>query len=146
MSDSIAASQGASSRKGSALLDFLGRVLLTGVFFVSVPAHFGPVDLNFAIGAGVPLARFVVPATGILQLLGALSVLLGYKTKVGAWLLILFLAPVTLTMHKFWAAGDPMMAQLQWGMLTRNVAIVGGLLLLSQFGPGAWSLDARRNS
>jgi putative oxidoreductase len=146
MSDSAVASQRASDSKVSPLLDLLGRVLLTGVFFVSVPAHFGPVDLNFAIGAGVPLARFVVPATGILQLLGALSVLLGYKTKVGAWLLILFLVPVTLTMHKFWAANDPMMSQLQWGMFTRNVSIIGGLLLLSQFGPGAWSLDARRKS
>jgi uncharacterized membrane protein YphA (DoxX/SURF4 family) len=49
-------------------------------------------------------------------------------------------------MHKFWAANDPMMSQLQWGMFTRNVSIIGGLLLLSQFGPGAWSLDARRKS
>ena len=143
MSGSIADSAVAPNVTGSAFFGFLGRLLLTGVFFVSVPAHFGSVDLNFAIAAGVPLAKFLVPATGILQLIGAVSVLLGYRTKVGAWLLILFLTPVTLVMHRFWATSDPMMAQLQWGMFIRNFSIIGGLLLLSQFGPGAWSLDAR---
>ncbi len=141
MSDSVAVSPSATHSNASAFVDLLGRLLITGVFFVSVPAHFGPVDLGFATAAGVPLARFVVPATGILQLIGALSVVLGYKTKIGAWLLIVFLAPVTFTMHQFWATSDPMMAQFQWGMFTRNVSIIGGLLLLSQFGPGAWSLD-----
>jgi putative oxidoreductase len=144
MSDSTATLQSTQTGTGKALLGLLGRVLLTGVFFVSVPAHFGPVDLGFAVAAGVPLARLVVPATGILQLIGAISVLLGYRTRVGAWLLILFLAPVTLVMHRFWGVSDPMMAALQWGMFTRNLSIIGGLLLLSQFGPGAWSLDARR--
>jgi putative oxidoreductase len=125
-------------------LTFLARVLLTIVFFASVPAHFGPVDLGFAKAAGVPLANIVVPATGILQLIGAISVLLGYKTKLGAWLLILFLAPVTLVMHQFWSVSDPMLRQLQQGMFIRNLAIIGGLLIVSQFGGGAWSLDGRQ--
>jgi putative oxidoreductase len=138
-------SQKAAENAGAAPLSLLGRLLLSVVFFASVPAHFGPVDLGYAVAAGVPFANLVVPATGILALIGSISVLLGYRTKLGAWFLILFLAPVTLTMHNFWAANDTMKA-LQMGMFLRNVSIIGGLLLLSQYGPGSWSLDARQKS
>jgi len=129
-----------------ALFSLLGRALLTVVFFVSVPSHFGPVDLRYAVAAGVPFAKLVVPATGLLALIGSISVLLGYRAKLGGWLLVLFLVPVTLVMHQFWSAKDAMMAQLQMGMFIRNVSIIGGALLISQFGAGPWSLDARRNS
>jgi putative oxidoreductase len=49
-------------------------------------------------------------------------------------------------MHHFWTAKDAMMAQLQMGMFIRNLAIVGGALMISQFGAGPWSLDGLRNS
>jgi putative oxidoreductase len=140
------ASQAGGETTATALFSLLGRALLTIVFFVSVPAHFGPVDLRYAVAAGVPLARFVVPATGIMALIGSISVLLGYRARLGAWLLVLFLVPVTLTMHQFWGAKDAMMGQLQMGMFIRNLAIIGGALMISQFGAGPWSLDALRSS
>ncbi len=61
-----------------------------------------------------------------------------------AWLLVLFLVPVTLAMHNFWAVHDPMMAQIQMAMFMKNVSILGGALLISQFGSGPLSLDSRR--
>jgi putative oxidoreductase len=73
------------------------------------------------------------------------AILLGYRAKVGAWLIVLFLVPVTLMMHKFWAVHDPMMAQMQMVMFMKNVAILGGALLISQFGAGPLSLDERRS-
>ncbi|MBZ5643086.1 MAG: DoxX family protein [Acidobacteriia bacterium] len=152
MPNSEANLQGSSaSRSGgettaTALFSLLGRALVTFVFFVSVPAHFGPVDLRYAMAAGVPMAKVVVPATGLLALIGSISVLLGYRARLGAWLLVLFLVPVTLTMHQFWSAKDAMMAQLQWGMFIRNLAIIGAALMITQFGPGSWSLDALRKS
>jgi putative oxidoreductase len=148
MSSSEDASQRSSATKSgteTAAMGFftlLGRILLTIVFFVSVPAHFGPVDLKYAVAAGVPLAKLVVPATGLLALIGSLSVLLGFRAKIGGWLLVLFLVPVTLTMHQFWGAPNAMMSQLQMGMFIRNLSIVGGALMISQFGAGAWSIDA----
>src|SRR5271165_3819312 len=134
------ADQSGAETTATAFVPLLGRILLTIVFFVSVPAHFGPVDLRYAKLAGVPMANVVVPATGLLMLIGSISVLLGYRAKLGAWLLVLFLVPVTLTMHGFWGAKDAMMAQLQMGMFIRNLSIVGGALFVSQFGAGAWSL------
>jgi putative oxidoreductase len=71
--------------------------------------------------------------------------LLGYRAKLGAWLIALFLVPVTLVMHKFWTVQDPTMAQLQMILFMKNVSMLGGALLISQFGAGPFSLDARRS-
>jgi putative oxidoreductase len=49
-------------------------------------------------------------------------------------------------MHNFWAVKDPMMAQIQMAMFLKNLTMLGGALLISQFGAGRWSLDARRDS
>ena len=87
-----------------------------------------------------------MPASGILALLGGLSILLGYRAKLGAWLLVIFLVPVTVMMHNFWAVKDPMMAQMQMAMFLKNMTMLGGALLVSQLGAGPWSVDAQRSS
>jgi putative oxidoreductase len=71
------------------------------------------------------------------------SVLLGYRARLGAWLLMLFLMPVTVMMHNFWAVKDPMMAQIQQGFFLANLSRLGGALLIAHFGAGPLSLDAR---
>jgi putative oxidoreductase len=78
-------------------------------------------------------------------LAGGLSILLGYRAKIGACLIALFLVPVTLMMHKFWAVHDPMMAQMHLVMFVKNVSMLGGAFLISHFGAGPLSLDARRS-
>jgi len=52
---------------------------------------------------------------------------------------VLFLIPVTLMMHKFWTVTDPMMAQIQMILFMKNVSMLGGALLISQFGAGPFS-------
>ena len=59
-------------------------------------------------------------------------------------MLIAFLVPVTLSMHAFWAVKDPMMAQMQFSMFMKNLGLLGGALLLTHFGAGPYSIDARR--
>jgi putative oxidoreductase len=107
---------------------------------------FSQQEIAYAAHSGVPMAGLLVPASGVLALAGGLSILLGYRAKIGAWLLVLFLVPVTPMMHNFWAAKDPMMAQMQLVMFLKNATMLGGALLISQFGADALSLDARRNS
>ena len=85
-----------------------------------------------------------VPVSGLIAVAGGLSILVGYRAKLGAWLVVLFLVPVTLMMHKFWAVPDPMMAQIQMMMFMKNLSMLGGALLITQFGAGPLSLDARR--
>src|SRR5712692_5022633 len=123
-------------------LVLLGRILFSTIFVVASLGHFSKVEIGYAAAQGVPLASIAVPLSGVMALLGGLSVILGYKAKWGAWLLVLFLIPVTLTMHNFWAVKDPMMAQMQQAMFMKNLSMLGGALLISYFGAGPLSLDA----
>ena len=120
-----------------------GRVLFSAIFISSLLAHFSPGAIAYAGQAGVPLASLSVPLSGLLAFLGGLSILLGYRAKIGAWLIVLFLVPVTMTMHAFWAVTDPMMAQMQQAMFMKNLSMLGGALLITHFGAGPVSLDAR---
>lgn len=121
----------------------IGRILYSLIFLAAVPGHFSSQTIGYAASQGVPLANLAVPASGILALLGGLSIALGYKTRWGAVALIAFLAPVTLMMHNFWAVTDPMMHQLQMVMFLKNIALIGGALTFAVHGAGAYSLDAR---
>jgi len=125
-------------------LVLLGRICFAAIFILAAPGHFTAPEIAYAAHAGVPFASLAVPAAGLMALAGGLSVALGYHIKIGAWVLVLFLVPVTLAMHNFWAVTDPMMAQLQMAMFMKNVGLMGGALLLSYFGAGPLSLDARR--
>lgn len=123
----------------------LGRFLFALIFLMSSPGHFSKQTIAYAAFQGVPLASLAVPLSGIIAFAGGLSVLLGYRAKIGAWLIVLFLVPVSLIMHKFWGLPDPAQAQMQMINFMKNVSMLGGALLISQFGAGPLSLDARRS-
>jgi putative oxidoreductase len=122
----------------------LGRFLFAAIFLMSSFGHFSAKMIGYAASQGVPLAQIAVPASGLLALAGGLSILFGYRAKIGAWLLVLFLVPVTFMMHKFWGISDPQAAQMQMIMFMKNISMIGGALLITQFGAGPASLDARR--
>ncbi len=138
-------SQSASvSLEGAGPIALLGRLLFVLIFLMSGPMHFTSPIIGYAAAQGVPLASIVVPISGVLAIAGGLSILLGYRAKIGAWFIVLFLAGVTPMMHKFWVVADPMMHQMQFIMFMKNASMMGGALLISQLGAGPWSLDARR--
>lgn len=122
----------------------LGRILFAAIFIASAPMHFSQTMIGMASSLGVPLASIAVPAAGLLELAAGLSILLGYRAKLGAWALLLFLTPVTLMMHPFWAAPDQEAMALQLTMFMKNLSLMGGALLITQFGAGPMSFDARR--
>jgi putative oxidoreductase len=122
----------------------VGRLLYVALFLMSGPMHFSGKMIGYAASQGVPLASVAVPLSGILALAGGLSILLGYKARIGALLLILFLLPVTFMMHQFWSVTDPMMAQMQMIMFMKNMSMLGTALMITYFGSGPFSLDARK--
>jgi putative oxidoreductase len=75
-----------------------------------------------------------VPVSGIMSILGGLSILLGFHGKAGAWLLLVFLVPVTFTVHNFWAVKDRMMRQIQMTMFLKNISMPGSALFFTQMG------------
>ena len=122
----------------------LGRLFYSLIFVVAGFGHFTHQEIAYAAAQGIPIAGVLVPASGIMAIVGGLSVLLGFHGKVGAWLLVLFLVPVTLTMHNFWAVKDPMMQQIQMAMFLKNISMLGSALFFTQIGTGPLSLDSRR--
>jgi putative oxidoreductase len=123
-------------------LAVLGRALYAAIFITASFGHFSRQTIDYAAQQGVPLAGVLVPLSGLISLGGGLSVLLGWHARIGAWLLILFLVPVTVTMHNFWTVTDPMLAQIQQVMFMKNLSLMGGALLIAYFGAGPLSLDA----
>ena len=122
-----------------------GRFLFALIFLMAGVNNFNKQSIGYAASQGVPMASILVPLSGALAIVGGLSILLGYRAKLGAWLIGLFLIPVTLMMHKFWTVTDPAMAQIQMIMFMKNVSMLGGALLISQFGAGPFSLEGRRS-
>src|SRR6202035_1877868 len=144
--DSIAISENAEATSfGQGSVVVFGRMLFAVIFVMAGANHFNKQTIGYAASQGVPLASIAVPLSGVMAIAGGLSILLGYRAKLGAWLIVLFLIPVTLMMHKFWAVQDPMMAQVQMILFMKNVAMLGAALLITQFGAGPFSLDARRS-
>ena len=121
----------------------VGRVCYSFLFLMTPLGHFSAAYIGMAAQQGVPAAGLLVPLSGIIATLGGLSIVLGYKAKIGAWLIVLFLVPVSLAMHNFWAVTDPMMHAVQMALFMKNVSMLGAALLISYFGSGPLSLDAR---
>jgi putative oxidoreductase len=128
----------------SATAVVVGRLFFVLIFVMAGMTHFSRQTIAFAASQGVPLASIAVPLSGVFSLVGAASILLGYRAKLGAWLIVIFLIGVT-PMHKFWGVSDPMMMQMQMAMFMKNISMLGGALLITQFGSGPWSLDARKS-
>jgi putative oxidoreductase len=121
----------------------LGRILFSAIFIIAGPGHFSANTISYGVSKGVPLASIAVPLSGFIAMAGGLSILLGFKAKYGAWLIVLFLVPVTIMMHNFWAIPNPAQAQMQQVMFMKNLSMLGGALLLAHFGSGPLSVDHR---
>jgi putative oxidoreductase len=123
-------------------LSLAGRQLFAVVFIIASAGHFTAAAVASAAQQGVPMPGLLVPVSGVIALAGGVSLLLGYQARLGAWLLVVFLVPVTLMMHDFWAASDPAMFSLQLTLFIRNLMMLGGALFIARAGAGSLSLDA----
>jgi putative oxidoreductase len=124
----------------------IGRILFSSIFILSSITHFSPSSIAHVANQGIPWAAFLVPLTGVIALLGGLSILIGLKAKWGAWLIVIFLIPVTFTMHQFWAYQDVMARGIQLIMFLKNISMLGGALIITYFGAGPLSVDSRLRS
>ena len=105
--------------------------------------HFSGKMIDYAVKSGVPFPAFAVPVAGVLALLGGLSILFGYKARVGAWFLVIFLLPISFAMHKFWASDDMMVMMMHQYCFLKNIALMGASLMIAYFGSGPLSIDNR---
>ena len=128
-------------------LFLLGRVVFGGFFVFNGAHHLVSTAMlaEFAAEKGIPAPEAAVLGTGLLMLAGGLSILLGLWPHMGAACIILFLAVATPTMHDFWAAATPAQRAADFGNFTKNVALIGGaLMMLGVPRPWPYSLESRR--
>ena len=119
-----------------------GRVLLAALFVVSGVGKIGSFagTAGYMASAGLPFVDALLVLTIAVELGGGLLLVLGWKARWAALVLFLFLIPATLIFHAFWSAPAPQAAMQQIQFL-KNLAIMGGMLLLGASGPGAWALE-----
>ena len=128
-------------------LTLIGRTLLALMFLLDGLGKITGFDQNagFMATQGLPATRFLLAGAIIFLLAGWSSVTLGYKARVGAILLVLFMIPTTLIFHNFWAAAADQRTMQMINFL-KNTSMIGGLLLIVARGAGGYSLDARRET
>jgi len=122
-------------------IPLIGRILFSFIFLMTITSHFSNPSIQHATTSGVPLASILVPLSGVIAFLGSLSIIIGYKAKIGTWLIVLFLLPVTFIMHKFWGIDNQETMHLQMAMFMKNISILGGALIIAYFGTGTLSID-----
>lgn len=121
-------------------ISILGRLLLGGYFVYSGFNHFAMINMmaGYAQSKGVPAPKAAVGFSGLLLLIGGLSILLGAYPTIGIIALALFLVPVTFMMHAFWKVQDPMAKMHEMVNFMKNVALLGAALTLLAI-PQPWS-------
>lgn len=118
-------------------LAIAGRVLFTLIFFLSGVTHFtGAADYVALMHESIPFRGFWVAISGGVELLGATLILLNRMPRLGAWLLIVFLVPVTLVVHGLGVvtAPDARTAAVQTSFLLKGLTMTGAALLITQLG------------
>src|SRR5262245_60085672 len=127
-------------------LSLLGRILLSAIFVMSALGNKIP-NFNQVAGymeqAGVPFPQVALAGAIVFLIAGGVSVILGYQARIGAALLLIFLAAATFFFHNFWALSDEKAQQEQMIQAMKNLSIMGAMLFVIANGSGAWSLDQR---
>jgi putative oxidoreductase len=125
----------------------VGRLLLAMLF---LPAGIGKIGgfagtAGYIASKGLPLPEVGVAIAIAVEVVGGLALVFGFCTRWATLVLSVFTLAATYFFHNFWAvpADQAMVQQL---MFYKNIAVVGGLLVLAAHGAGQWSVDAKRGT
>lgn len=132
---------------GSDAALLVGRILMAYIF---IPSGYGKLMglTQFAgnlTNMGVPAdySYWVAVVGACVEFFGAICVVLGLATRYVAVLLAVFTLVAALLAHRYWTFADATQARAQMSNFYKNLAMVGGFLILYAAGPGRWSVDRR---
>ena len=126
-------------------LALIGRIMLALIFIMS---GFGKISgfegtVGYIASKGVPMASLLAVLTILVELGGGLAIAVGFMTRWAALALAAFSLLAALIFHSYWAVpADQVM--MQYINFWKNVSIAGGFLMFAAYGPGAFSVDAKR--
>ncbi|HTX16899.1 MAG TPA: DoxX family protein [Candidatus Baltobacteraceae bacterium] len=127
------------------IVALIGRILLSSVFIIAginkIRGFSG--EEAFVASKHLPLPVVALSIAMIIELVGGLAILVGLYTRFAAWIVFLYMIPITFLFHNFWTlqGAERMDMMLHF---EKNAAIAGGLLILAALGPGACSIDGAR--
>lgn len=114
-----------------------GRIMFTLIFFLSGITHFtGMADYVALMPEAIPFRPFWVAISGVVELVGATMIVTNRYPRLGAWLIAIFLVPVTITVHGVAMVSDPeaRMRAIQLSFFLKGVTMTGAALLITQLG------------
>lgn len=120
----------------------LGRVCISLVFLWGVfdKVRHWHATQTYMQTKNIPKLSIVLPTGLILQVIGALSVFFGWYAHLGAFLLMLVTLASLIWLHRFWSA--PQAEQrAEKTLFSRDLSLLGGLLLLIALGSGAFGFN-----
>lgn len=122
---------------------FLGRICIAAIFILAGIGKFMDFDgtATYMASKGMTMIPLFLFGAATIEILGGLSLVLGYKTRLGAAILLLFLIPTTYIFHDFWNLEGAERTSQQIEFL-KNLAIFGGLLYVIAVGAGRCACDA----
>jgi putative oxidoreductase len=118
-------------------ISIAGRILFTLIFFLSGVTHFTDIDgYRSLMHESIPFRTFWVLISGVVELAGAILILFDRSARAGGWLIVLFLVPVTFTVHGYEMIANESaeMRAMQLSFFLKGLAMIGGALLISQLG------------
>jgi putative oxidoreductase len=122
----------------------LGRILIALIFLLSglgkITGFAG--TAGYMASKGVPMVDVLLAITIVIELGGALMIIAGFKARLAAVALFLWMIPVTFIFHNFWAAPADQ-AMIQQIMFMKNLSIMGAMLYIAAFGSGPMSVDKK---
>ena len=119
------------------LILIAGRFLFTSLFFLSGVTHFTNIPYYLSLmHPDIPLRLFWIFSSGVVELLGATMILFNKWPRLGGWLLVLFLLPVTVVVHGYEMiyAEDAVMRALQQAHFLKGFSLMGAALIITQLG------------
>jgi putative oxidoreductase len=130
------------------LLSLLARVMIAAIFVMSAAGnkipHFADVA-KMMEGKGIPQPKILLAGAIAFLLLGGVSLVLGYRARLGALLLLVFLGAATYYFHDFWKL-PPEQQKPELIQFMKNLALMGTMVFFLANGAGPWSLDNRRRA
>jgi putative oxidoreductase len=121
----------------SPMIGMTARILFTLIFFLSGITHF--TDLRTYVNlmpAAIPGRAFWVVTSALVELVGANLILFNYRPRLGGWLIVLFLVPVTIVVHGTAMIADPspVMRAVNVSFFLKGLAMIACALFITQFG------------
>jgi putative oxidoreductase len=124
------------------VIPLAGRLMITYIFATSGIAKVfsWPDNVLYMSTRHLPMIPVLLAIATVVELAGSVCLITGYQVRIAAFVMFLYTTAVTLLFHNYWAAASAAMAGIQETHFRKNLAIMGGLLMLAYSGPGKWAL------